>query len=213
MYTDVFIDEFQDLAGWDLDVIEMFLRSGIRITLVGDPRQHIYSTNPSKKNNQYLGTNVVNLVDKWMQSRLCTLDPMSGTYRCNQAICDFSNALWPGMDTMTPLQNVTTDHDGVFLVAKEVVANYIQHFRPQVLRYDKNANTYGCEALNFGLAKGLQFERVLIIPTEPIRKYLRSGEISDRSKDKLHVAVTRAQYSVAFVFDDHSTCATNRWKP
>lgn len=213
MYTDVFIDEFQDLAGWDLDVIEMLLRSGIRITLVGDPRQHIYSTNPSKKNKQYLGTNVVNLVDKWMQSGLCTIDPMNGTYRCNQAICDFSNALWPGMDTMTPLQNVTTDHDGVFLVAKEVVAKYIQHFRPQVLRYDKNANTYGCEALNFGLAKGLQFERVLIIPTEPIRKYLRSGEISDRSRDKLHVAVTRAQYSVAFVLDDHSTGAANRWKP
>jgi DNA helicase-2/ATP-dependent DNA helicase PcrA len=170
IYTDVFVDEFQDLAGWDLDVIEMFLRSGIGITLVGDPRQHIYSTNPSSKNKQYLGTKVVDLVEKWKQSGLCAVDPMSGTYRCNQAICDFSNALWPGMDTMTPLQNVTTDHDGVFLVAKKVVAKYMERFRPQLLRYNKTANTHGHEALNFGLAKGLQFERVLIIPTKPIKR-------------------------------------------
>ncbi|MDR4468595.1 MAG: UvrD-helicase domain-containing protein [Nitrospira sp.] len=215
IYTDMFVDEFQDLAGWDLDVIEMFLRSGIRVTLVGDPRQHIYSTNPSSKNKQYLGIKVVNLVEKWKQSGLCTLDPMSGTYRCNQAICDFSNELWPGMDTMTPLQNVTTDHDGVFLVAKKVVTDYIRRFQPQVLRYNKTTNTYGCKALNFGQAKGLQFERVLIIPTEPIRKYLQTGDGRhiENSKDKLHVAVTRAQYSVAFVFDWNSAGVQNRWEP
>lgn len=215
IYTDVFIDEFQDLAGWDLDVIEMFLRSDIHITLVGDPRQHIYSTNPSNKNRQYLGIKVVNLVDRWKQGGLCDLDPMSGTYRCNQAICDFSNALWPGMDTMTPLHNVATDHDGVFLVAKTVVAEYIRKFRPQVLRYSKTANTHGYEALNFGLAKGLQFERILIIPTEPIRTYLQTGDNThiEKSRDKLHVAVTRARHSVAFVFDQHSPVVQNQWKP
>lgn len=156
---------------------------------------------------------VVNLVEKWKQSGLCALDPMSGTYRCNQAICDFSNALWPGMDTMTPLQDITTDHDGMFLVAKNVVAEYIERFRPQVLRYSKTANTYGCDALNFGLAKGLEFERVLIDPTEPIRKYLQTGDIKhvENSRDRLHVAVTRARYSVAVVFDGHSPVIEKRW--
>lgn len=215
MYTDVFIDEFQDLAGWDLDVIEMLLRSGIRVTLVGDPRQHTYTTNSSSKNKQYLGIDVVNLVKRWKKNGLCALEPMSGSYRCNQAICDFSNALWPEMDAMTPLQNDTTGHDGVFLVAENAVAEYSQRFRPQVLRYDKKANTYGCEALNFGLAKGLQFERVLIIPTVPIRKYLQSGELNhvEKSREKLHVAVTRARHSVAFVFNDHSPIVTSRWNP
>ena len=215
IYTDVFIDEFQDLAGWDPDVIEMFLRSDIRVTLVGDPRQHIYSTNPSNKNKQYLGIKVMTLVEKWKRNGLCALDPMSGTYRCNQAICDFSNALWPGMDSMKPLQNVTSDHDGVFLVTKKIVSEYIERFRPQVLRYNKMANTYGYEALNFGLAKGLQFERVLIIPTEPIRKYLQTGDIRhvENSRDKLYVAVTRAQYSVAFVLDEHSPTVQNQWMP
>jgi DNA helicase-2/ATP-dependent DNA helicase PcrA len=94
IYTDVFIDEFQDLAGWDLEVIKMLLRSEIRVTLVGDPRQHIYGTNPSKKNKQYIGITLVELVKEWEKNGLCSLDHMSTTHRCNTAICEFSNALW-----------------------------------------------------------------------------------------------------------------------
>jgi DNA helicase-2/ATP-dependent DNA helicase PcrA len=216
MYTDVFIDEFQDLAGWDLEVIEILLQSGIRVTLVGDPRQHIYSTNPSRKNKQYLGVKVVKLAKQWEKSGLCSLDEhMSATHRCSSAICEFSNALWPGMPTMTSLRNDTTDHDGVFLVAENAVANYIQYYRPQVLRYDKTAKTYGCDAVNFGMAKGLQFDRVLIVPTAPIKKYLQTGALNhvEKAKERLHVAVTRARHSVAFVFDDDSPVVPNRWSP
>ena len=215
IYTDVFIDEFQDLAGWDLEVIRMLLHSGIRVTLVGDPRQHIYSTNPSQKNKQYLGVKVVKLVEEWEKDRLCSSEHMNTTHRCNGPICEFSNTLWPGMGTMTPLRNNATDHDGVFLVAKTLAKEYIERFKPQVLRHDRRAATYGCEALNFGLAKGLQFKRVLIVPTEPIKKYLQNGTLRhvERSRDKLHVAVTRASYSVAFVFDGESPVVPNRWNP
>ena len=215
MYADVFIDEFQDLAGWDLEVIKMLLQSGIRVTLVGDPRQHVYSTNPSQKNKQYLGIKVVNLAKQWEKNGLCSLEHMSVTHRCSSAICEFSNALWPEMSAMTSLRNGTTDHDGVFLVAENAVAHYIQHFRPQVLRYDKQANTYGYDAVNFGLAKGLQFDRVLIVPTAPIKKYLQTGALTHvkKARERLHVAVTRARNSVAFVFDDHSPVVPNRWNP
>lgn len=211
IYTDVFIDEFQDLAGWDHEVITMLLESGICVTLVGDPRQHIYSTNPSPKNSQYLGVKVVELVRKWERRGLCTLETMSNTHRCNQAICDFANALWPAMEKITSKMNDATDHEGVFLVAENAVEDYIRRFAPQVLRHDKRARTYGRDALNFGLAKGLQFDRVLIVPTEPIKKYLQGGMLGH--VEKLYVAVTRAKHSVAFVFAGESTIASGRWPP
>ena len=214
IYTDVFIDEFQDLAGWDLEVIKMLLQSEIRITLVGDPRQHIYSTNPSQKNKQYLGIKVMNLLEKWKLDGLCSVKSMNGTYRCNGAICDFANALWPGMDAMTPLRGDETGHDGVFVVKEDAIEKYMRRFRPRVLHYDKNAKSYGCPALNFGSAKGLEFERVLIVPTDPIRKYLKSGELRHiKSREKLHVAVTRAFHSVAFVYDGSSSVVPNQWAP
>ncbi len=215
LYTDLFIDEFQDLAGWDLEVIRMLFVSGIRLTLVGDPRQHIYSTNPSQMNKRYLGINVANLVKKWEADGLCSSEQMNATYRCSAPICEFTNSLWPGMGAMTSLRSDATDHDGVFLVAEAVVKEYIERFKPQVLRHDRRVLTYGCEALNFGVAKGLQFNRVLIVPTEPIKRYLKSGALShiEKARDKLHVAVTRAFYSVAFVYDGDSPVVPNRWNP
>ncbi|WP_163069612.1 UvrD-helicase domain-containing protein, partial [Acinetobacter baumannii] len=45
MYDEVYVDEVQDLAGYDLDLIERLLRSPIGITLVGDTRQATYATN------------------------------------------------------------------------------------------------------------------------------------------------------------------------
>lgn len=217
IYTDVFIDEFQDLAGWDLNLVEMLLRSGIRIMLVGDPRQHIYSTNPSRKNKQYLGIKVVELIQKWESKGLCQIVPMSGTRRCNQAICDFANGLWPGMEDMIALTDVRTQHDGVFRVAPSAVEDYVRRFRPQVLRHQwrKKAPPYEQLGLNFGVAKGMQCGRVLIVPTVPIKKYLKTGELKhvEKGKDRLHVAITRAFHSVAFVYDGPSVVVPNRWPP
>ena len=146
---------------------------------------------------------------------MCSIEHMNASRRCNCSICEFSNRLWPEMEAMTSLRNDVTDHDGVFLVAKNLVKEYIDRFKPQVLRHDRRAKKFGREALNFGLSKGLEFERVLIVPTGPIEEYLRRGALAsvEKSRDKLHVAVTRAMHSVAFVFDGHSPVVVNRWNP
>jgi hypothetical protein len=63
---------------------------------------------------------------------------------------------------------------------------------------------------NFGKSKGLGFDRVLIYPTKPIIKYLKDGLLTKVVKDKIlpalefpnfYVALTRARYSVAIVYD------------
>ena len=56
---------------------------------------------------------------------------------------------------------------------------------------------------------------ILIVPTVRIKKYLESGDLSclETVKDKLHVAVTRAFHSVAFVYDGSSEVVRNRWMP
>lgn len=125
---------------------------------------------------------------------------MNGTYRCNQAICDFANQLWPGMDEMTSLTKDKTEHAGVFRVAKDAVEEYVQRFNPKILRYNKTTPTFGFEAINFGIAKGLEFKRVLIMTNRPIEKYLKTGELKyiEKSKNKFHVAITRAKHSVCF---------------
>ena len=60
----------------------------------------------------------------------------------------------------------------------------------------------GLKAINFGVSKGRTYPRVLIFPTKPMVKYLRTKNPADGGDlSKFYVAVTRAQYSVAFVRD------------
>lgn len=58
-------------------------------------------------------------------------------------------------------------------------------------------------AINFGDAKGLTFERVLIYPTKPILAWLKdcNSKLEPKSRAKLYVAITRAMHSAAFVDD------------
>jgi DNA helicase-2/ATP-dependent DNA helicase PcrA len=58
-FDHIFIDEVQDLAGYDLEVIELMLKAGIRVTLVGDHRQSVLMTNNNNKNNAFKGINIV----------------------------------------------------------------------------------------------------------------------------------------------------------
>lgn len=215
IYTDVFVDEFQDLAGWDLEVVEFLLKSPLRITLVGDPRQFIYRTNPSGKNSQYRGIRIVRRVDEWEAADLCITESMNRTFRCSEDICDFSNRLWPGMEPMRSEPRELCDHEGVFLVGEEHVEDYLSRFSPRVLRHDKRSPSFGADPLNFGSAKGLEFERVLIVPTGPIKKYLKTGDLEhvEKARQKLHVAVTRARRSVAFALRGDSPIVGNKWTP
>ena len=47
MYDSVYIDEFQDIAGYDLDVVESLFRSSMRTVVVGDPHQLTFKTTPT----------------------------------------------------------------------------------------------------------------------------------------------------------------------
>lgn len=215
IYSGILIDEFQDLAGWDLEIVHALMQAGLEVRLVGDPRQHIYSTNPAKKNEQYLGGNVLQLLQQWEKDGLCALESVDTTYRCPQDVCDFANRLWPGMPQMTSAANVSDDHVGVYLVAENQVQDYIQTIRPQVLRHDRRSKGHGANALNFGLAKGLQFEHILIVPTGPIKKFLKTGSVDVvmKGRDRLHVAVTRASKSVGFIYSGTSAIVSNVWAP
>jgi DNA helicase-2/ATP-dependent DNA helicase PcrA len=195
----IFVDEVQDFVGYDLDVLDLLLESEIRLTLVGDPRQCTLATNLSPRNKKYQGIGLAN----WLADRsdICTLQTRECSYRCNQAICDFADAIYPTMPPTRSINVPCTGHDGIFLISSEEVADYVDRHRPvTVLRHDKNADTKGLPAMNIGVAKGCTFDRVMIFPTKPVLTYLEDRDQTKlKAPERLYVAVTRARFSVAFV--------------
>lgn len=52
IYDHIFLDEVQDLAAYDLEILDKLFQSNIPTFSVGDPRQAIFSTNRGSKNKK-----------------------------------------------------------------------------------------------------------------------------------------------------------------
>jgi DNA helicase II / ATP-dependent DNA helicase PcrA len=215
-FARIVIDEVQDMAGYDLDLIELMLQARIEMTLVGDFRQATFATNNSSKNKAFAGSKVVDKFEKWKKTGLVDIDYEQHTFRCNQTIADLADKFFPYAPKTVSKNLDITGHDGIFVVMSGDVLAYVSRFAPRALRYSVKTQCDIHAPLNFGESKGMTFDRVLIFPHGPAAKWIKSGNIEDvvKSLSKMYVAVTRARFSVAFVFDGtvHAIGAT-RWDP
>ena len=207
IYPNIFIDEVQDLAGYDLEILKLLFNSQSNILLVGDPRQGTYSTHNSRKNKKFGKSQIIHFFEDDKIKENLNIDDTSLTtnYRSNQGICTFSNKLYLDKKPTNSGQTKTTQHDGIFLVKKEDIDNYLaKHKNCMQLRWDlrkKVNNKY--PVMNFGESKGLDFDRVLIYPTDPIENWIKDNntKLAPISRCKFYVAVTRAMYSVGVVYN------------
>lgn len=202
IYDSIYIDEVQDLAGYDLEILKLLFSSSLEITLVGDPRQVTYLTNHSRKNSQYRGDKIVDFFRELETANMCHVVDMTLCHRCNQAICSLADLIYPSLAVSTSGNAIETGHDGIFKITQAELEDYITEHQPVLLKHNARSNTFGKPARNFGTTKGLTFDRVLIFPTNDMKVFFRSRNasgIAEGTKAKLYVAITRARYSVAFV--------------
>ena len=197
----LYIDEAQDLSGYDLELVEALLKGGVRVTLIGDCRQATYTTNDSPKNKAFVGAKIRDKFELWEKDGLLAIEHQAHSHRCIQPICDFADALYPDFPVTTSHNETVTHHDGPIAVREADVEIYLARFDAQTLRYSKSTRNALGVPLNFGAVKGMTFDRVLIYPHGPLRSYLKSGELKDIEKSlaKVYVAITRARQSVGFV--------------
>lgn len=208
IYPHIFIDEVQDLAGWELEIIKLLFTTNSEICLVGDPRQVTYLTHHPRKYVKYKFGKIDQFIDEQCPSGSCDIDykTLSTTHRNNQEICDFASRVFPEYDESSPCnckncRANASGHKGVFLVKKSVIEKYTNLYKPTILRWSKSEYP----EWNFGKSKGLTFDHVLIYPTSSITQWLRdnNSELSLTSKCKLYVALTRARYSVGIIVKDN----------
>ena len=213
VYDHIFIDEVQDLAGYDFDFLELLFQSGVNITVVGDNRQATFFTNCSPKNKRYRGQNIIALFRDWEKRGMCTIRERNECYRCNQEICRVADLLYPDMPRTESMNGEATGHDGVFTVSSADLQEYVRQYNPAILRDTKKTKTEGLRARNFGVSKGQTFNRVVVFPNGPIREFLKTGDpsrLNAKTKALLYVGITRARHSVAFVYDD-GPCCLPKW--
>lgn len=206
IYPYIFIDEVQDMAGYDLEIIKLLFAQNVSLQLVGDPRQVTYHTHDETKYKQYADGNIKGFIQNECSDYEVEIDEdtLNKTYRNNQAICDFANSIYRNYKPCECENRVVTGHDGVFVISEDDIDSYLSTYRPVQLRESRRKEVNSnFPVLNFGESKGLTFERVLIYPTAAITKWIlnHNEELKSQSRSKFYVAVTRAKYSVAIVLD------------
>ena len=131
----IYVDEAQDLAGYDLELIENLLDSEVEVVLVGDHRQATFKTNQSAKNRRYGRQRIIDKFAAWEDGGRATIEIHNHSHRCVQEICDAADHLFPNVEGTISRNHARTGHDGVFLVRQRDVGAYVERFSPQALRY------------------------------------------------------------------------------
>lgn len=210
IYDYIFIDEVQDLAGYDLELLNLFFKAPISVLIVGDPRQVTYLTHLERKYAKYQNGKIKEFIENEIgKDIVCAVDEttLNASHRCNQAICRYSSQIFPNLpETVSCLccRQSSISHQGVFLVKPSKLKEYVQSFKVTQLRWDRRTPVNpNIAVMNFGEAKGETFDRVLIYPTNDIRKWIEdcSTILSESTRAKFYVALTRAKYSAAIVMD------------
>ncbi len=204
-FDNIFIDEVQDLAGYDLEILKELFNCQSNILLVGDPRQATYSTNNAQKHSKFKKSDIVNFFSD--DTIKIDMDDKSLTvnHRCSPQICEYSNTLYPDLPKSTSGNDTVTGHDGIIIVDKSHVDSYLKEYQSVVQLRNSVTKQVNADypVYNFGKSKGLTFDRVLIYPTDPIFKWLISAEneLKGKSRAGFYVALTRARYSVGIVLE------------
>lgn len=207
IYQYIFIDEVQDLAGYDLEILKLMFTINSNILLVGDPRQVTYHTHWETKYKKYLDGKIIDFIKKECSTHSVEIDDTSlnKTYRNNKEICCFANSIYKNFKPCEYEGKESTEHDGVFFIPTSDVDNYLSKFNPMQLRDSRKVKVnINYPVMNFGESKGLTFERILIYPTNKMIEWIfnRETELTNQSRSKFYVAVTRAKFSVAIVYDN-----------
>lgn len=207
IYSSFFIDEVQDLAGYDLEIVKLLLGLQSNVLLVGDPRQVTYHTHYEAKYKKYSDGDIIGFVKNECSSYTIEIDDtkLNKTYRNNEPICSFANSIYPNFKPCEFVEQFSTGHDGVFFISTADVDEYLEKYKPIQLRESSRKSiNLNYPVMTFGSSKGLTFDRVLIYPTKDMEQWFfdHNKELKNQMRSKFYVAVTRAKYSVAIVFDN-----------
>lgn len=208
IYSHIFIDEIQDVSVYDFSWIQKLCNSKINITMVGDYKQTIFSTNSKNIHNTKTGYNLLVGLAELEKLNKLKIHKSNKTRRFNNHIASFANKIFEQKEYDIESDIISDDKDGVFIITDADYSDYVIEIGHIVfLRYDKRDSRIDtlqpAESYNFGDCKGMTFDRVAIsTTTKTVKDYIiQNKKLADKTKAKYYIALTRARKSVIIVMD------------
>ena len=149
-FDNLFIDEIQDFAGNDFNLLKSITKSNIEILFVGDFYQHTFDTSRDGCVNKNLHNNFEDYILKFREMGLkIDTTTLSKSYRCSPDVSDFIN------DNLgIEIKSFKEENTEVTLVEeKEKALDIFNNNRVVKLFYSEHYK-YNCFSRNWGDSKG-----------------------------------------------------------
>lgn len=199
-YFDAFyVDEVQDFAGHDFNLLRQLCTANVECLFVGDFYQHTYDTSRDGSVNKGLFDDYAAYQKKFKAAGIkVDLESLKASRRCSKSVCDF----------ITEKIGISIEADG------ERISNVCFEDDPAAVQaiYDDSSTVklflkehykYSCYSQNWGASKGIDhYEDVCVVLNPSNVEAWEVGsfkDINSETKNKLYVACSRARGNLTFV--------------
>ena len=204
-YFDEFlIDEVQDFAANDFNLLMEISSANINFLLVGDYFQHTFDTSRDGQIRTNLHKNGLEAYLKEFKDNGFSIDTSSlgKTHRCSPAVCSFiSDHIGIGIESHK------TKDTQVHVIDDPDTAHLLFEDEDKVKLFYQDHVKYSCRSNNWGKCKGLNnYGDVCVVLNKTSTKLFKSGyldKLTESSRNKLYVACSRANGDLYILFDEH----------
>jgi hypothetical protein len=198
-YDCLYIDEIQDFAGHDFNLLKSIAKVNCKILFVGDFYQHTFDTSNDGNVNQGL-FNVYQSYQKRFKDMGLNVDTttLQNSYRCSKTVCDFIQnkigiSISAVSDRNTDIKYLDTQSEADAIFNNNTIVK---------LFYQDHAK-YDCYSQNWGSSKGINhFKDVCVVLNKTTKRLFEKQALSTlnpQTKNKFYVACSRTNNNLYFV--------------
>lgn len=201
-YDCLFIDEIQDFAGHDFNLLKSIAKANCEILFVGDFFQHTFDTS----NDGNVNSGIFNDYDsykKLFQNMGLTVDTttLQESFRCSKTVCDFIQDNI-GISISAKTERVST----LKIIDNQFDADVVIQDNSIVKLFYRENYKYDCHSQNWGSSKGINhYHDVCVVLNKTTKQAFKKQGLSTlkpQTKNKLYVACSRAKNHLYFVSDE-----------
>ncbi|MES2006323.1 MAG: AAA family ATPase [Bacteroidota bacterium] len=198
-HDELFIDEIQDFAGHDFNLLKSMAKAHLPILFVGDFYQHTFDTSSDGNLNTSLHNDYKKYCKEFTAMGI-TVDTttLQYSYRCSENTCTFIRE-----HLKIDIRSNRTDPTSVVKVNNQADADRIFNDPEIVKLFYKEHYSYPCYSENWGSSKGQDhYESVCVVLYKGGQEKFEAhtlNELPPSSLNKLYVACSRARGDLYFV--------------
>ncbi|MCP8685937.1 AAA family ATPase [Marinobacterium sedimentorum] len=198
-YDDFLVDEVQDFAGHDFNLLKKICKSKIDVLLVGDFFQHTFDTSRDGAINKSLYDDFNKYKKHFLDIGLkVDTKSLSHSFRCSPSICTFVRE-----NLGINIESFKNDEYEIHYLNGEKTITEIFYDDNIVKLFFKEHHKYPCHSNNWGKSKGLDNYKDVCIALYPkaLQGFIDSdfSQLPASSRNKLYVACTRSNRALYFI--------------